>query len=65
MDLIRYVFEEEADGRHEAEMMLGKLKKDPHDRQKYRIRDYSFESKKDPNFVPREILRHNARRTTE
>lgn len=51
-DLIRYVFEEGADGRHEAEAMLRKLKKDPVDREKYRIRDYSFESKKDPKFVP-------------
>lgn len=52
VDLIHYVFEEGADGRHEAEMMLRKLKKEPLDRQKYRIRDYSFESKRDPNFVP-------------
>lgn len=52
VDLIQYVFEEGADGRHEAELMLRKLKKDPHDRLKYRIRDYSFGSKKEPSLVP-------------
>ena len=51
-DLIQYVFEEGAAGRHEAEAMLRKLQKDPMDRQKYRIGGYAFESKKDPEFVP-------------
>jgi hypothetical protein len=49
---VRYVFEDGADGRDEVEKMLRKLKRDPHDRQKYRIHGYSFESKKDPDFVP-------------
>ncbi len=52
VDWIHYVFEEGAEGRHEAEGMLRKLMKDPQSRQRYRIRDYSFESKNDSNHVP-------------
>ncbi len=43
--MVRYVFEEGAEGRHEAEKMLRELHDDPYDRQRYRIHGYSFEGK--------------------
>ena len=50
--MIRYVFEEGAEGRDEAEKMLRRLKKDPIARDKFRIAGYSFESKEKPGFIP-------------
>jgi hypothetical protein len=51
-DPIRYVYEEGADGRDEAEKMLRQVKRDRKRKQVYRFSGYSFESKNDPNFVP-------------
>lgn len=50
--MIRYVFEDGADGRNEAEEMLKALKADPVTRNRFRIAGYSFESKTDPQFIP-------------
>lgn len=50
--LVHYVFEEGAEGRHEAEKMLRRLKRDRSDREKYHLGGYSFESNKDPQYVP-------------
>jgi hypothetical protein len=52
LGMIRYVFEEGADGRHEAEKMLRRLKGKRDTRDRFRIAGYSFESKEDPEFVP-------------
>jgi hypothetical protein len=51
-DPIRYVFEEGAVGRDEAEKMLRRLKKSDPDRAAYRLNGFSFESKDHPDFVP-------------
>ena len=45
--MIRYVFEDGAEGRTEAEAMLRELKADSRTRGKFRIAGYSFESKTD------------------
>src|SRR6185295_20373580 len=51
-DPIRYVFEEGAVGRDEAEKMLRRLKADERERGMYRLNGFSFESKDHPDFVP-------------
>lgn len=43
--MVRYVFEEGAEGRGEADKMLRQLERDSHYRLKYRIHDYAFEGK--------------------
>lgn len=61
---IRYVFEEGADGRDEAEAMLRAFKRDDRLRELYKIQGYSFERKKDipqlqaADFLAYESYRH-------
>jgi hypothetical protein len=50
--MIRYVFEDGADGRGGAEAMIEELSANRRTRDKFRIAGYSFESKTDPAFIP-------------
>jgi uncharacterized protein DUF3800 len=52
IDGIRYIFEEGAVGRDEAERILRELKDEPYLRGRYKMQGFSFEDKKDPDFVP-------------
>lgn len=49
--MIRYVFEH-GPGQGEAFNMLEAMKREPIDRDTYRIAGFSFEDKKDPEFIP-------------
>lgn len=64
IDGIRYVFEEGADGRDEAEAMIREFKRDERQCERYKIKGYSFEKKKDvwplqaADFLAYESYRH-------
>jgi hypothetical protein len=52
VDGINYIFEEGADGRDEAERMLRAFKKDPIQREHFKMHSYDFENKYRPNYLP-------------